>query len=78
MPEFRIFAVVFVMFFTASSLTGQYKGSYKVTNKLHEALTLRSEARYDVHVMFDDQVDLNYWEKYFETNHTPFEERAKF
>jgi hypothetical protein len=58
-------------------LSAQYKGSYKVANKLHQSLEERTDKEYDIHVLLGDQVDLDYWEKYFETNKTPFEERAK-
>lgn len=77
MQYYRTLAFIFALIFVMPSLSAQYKGSYKVANKLHQSIEERTDKEYDIHVLLGDQVDLDYWEKYFETNKTPYNERAK-
>ncbi|MBK6785452.1 MAG: hypothetical protein IPG79_18165 [Saprospiraceae bacterium] len=76
MPKSVFFTLLF-LFFGLIPLSGQYKGSYKISSKLHASLDNRSEEKIHCNVLLTDQVDLKQWENYFETNKTPYTERAK-
>ena len=54
----------------------QFKGSDKLTHKLLLSLEQRHQSHYRVHVMLDDQVDLEAWEQYFTLHKTPYKERS--
>ncbi|MBK7522887.1 MAG: S8 family serine peptidase [Saprospiraceae bacterium] len=76
MPKSVFFTLLF-LFFGLIPLSGQYKGSYKISSKLHASLDNRSEEKIHCNILLTDQVDLKQWENYFETNKTPYTERAK-
>ncbi|MFZ1703385.1 MAG: S8 family serine peptidase [Saprospiraceae bacterium] len=75
----KLQSLVFYLCFTLCSvpLFGQFKGSYKVSSKLLSSLDVRSNKSISVHVVLEDQVNLDAWESYFKLNKLSYEDRAK-
>lgn len=73
----RVFIGLIIVLSGLKPLSAQFKGSYKISSKLHETLDSRSGEKIHCNILLADQVNLKQWENYFEINKTTYPERAK-